>query len=74
MVDVKTGMVVGIVAAVLKGRENVTYAIKSRVAAVLLKGIPSFSSAASTKGTVGTDMEALASEVRAATVLVMVRK
>ncbi len=74
LVDVKTGSVVGIVAAVLRGRENVTYAIKSRVAAALLKTVPSFPSVTSSKVPVSIEMEALAAEVRAATVLVMVRQ
>ncbi|MBN8419735.1 MAG: trypsin-like peptidase domain-containing protein [Verrucomicrobia bacterium] len=74
LVDVKTGAVTGIVAAILRDRENVTYAIKSRVAISLLKGIPAFSTAAPAQIPAGADMETLASEVRAATVFVMVRK
>lgn len=74
LVDVKTGAVTGIVAAILRGRENVTYAIKSRVAINLLKGIPAFSTTAPVKIPAGADMETLASEVRAATVFVMVKK
>lgn len=74
LVDVKTGAVTGIVAAILRGRENVTYAIKSRVAINLLKGIPAFSTTAPVQIPSGADMETLASEVRAATVFVMVRK
>ncbi len=73
LVDVKTGAVVGIVAAVLRGRENVTYAIKNRVASALLKSMPSFPSATPVKMPASAEMEALAAEVRAATVLVMVR-
>lgn len=74
LVDAKTGAVTGIVAAILRGRENVTYAIKSRVAINLLKGIPAFSTTAPVQIPAGADMETLASEVRAATVFVMVRK
>lgn len=73
LVDVKTGAVVGIVAAVLRGRENVTYAIKTRVAAALLKSTPSFPPTTPVKMPAGAEMETLAEEVRAATVLVMVR-
>ncbi|MFC5455489.1 S1C family serine protease [Prosthecobacter fluviatilis] len=74
LVDVKTGAVTGIVAAILRGRENVTYAIKSRVALNLLKGLPAYSSATPVQVPAGADMETLASQVRAATVFVMVRK
>ncbi|WP_395738542.1 trypsin-like peptidase domain-containing protein [Prosthecobacter sp.] len=72
LVDVKTGGVVGIVSAVLRGRENVTYAIKARVAASLLQNIPSYSAVVQARTPASTEMEALASEVRAATVFVMV--
>lgn len=73
LVDAKTGEIVGIVSAILRGRENVTYAIKSRVASNLLQSIPTFA-AGQARMSAGADMETLASEVRAAIVLVMVRK
>ncbi|WP_395744701.1 trypsin-like peptidase domain-containing protein [Prosthecobacter sp.] len=74
LVDVKSGAVVGIVAAVLRGRENVTYAIKTRVAADLLKTLPAYQTVSPLTRPASTEMEALAAEVRAATVLVLVRK
>jgi serine protease Do len=74
LVDAKTGTVVGIVAAVLRGRENVAYAIKSRVAAALLKTVPAFSSNVPVKLPASAEIEALAADVRSATVLVMVRR
>lgn len=74
LVEAKTGSVVGIVAAVLRGRENVTYAIKSRVAAALLKTVPAFRSSVSVRPPPSIEMEALAADVRSATVLVMVRR
>ena len=75
LVDAKTGAVVGIVASVLRnGADNVTYAIKIRVATALLKTIPDFKSGASAQTSGSKEMEALAAEVRAATVLVMVRE
>ena len=74
LVDVKTGTVVGIVAAILRGRENVTYAIKTRVATQLMNSLPGFSAPTTPPTPAGADMETLASEVRAATVLVMVRR
>ena len=74
LVDAKTGAVVGIVAAILRGRENVTYAIKSKVAAQLISSVPAFSAPSPPPMPAGADMETLASEVRAATVLVMVRR
>lgn len=73
LVDVKSGAIVGIVSAILRGRENVTYAIKARVAASLLQSIPAFT-AAQARMPAGADMETLASEVRAAIVLVLVKK
>ncbi|MGV3658806.1 MAG: S1 family peptidase [Prosthecobacter sp.] len=72
LVDAKTGVVVGIVAAVLRGRENVTYAIKSRVAAALLKTVPAFPASLPGRRSQRAEIEALAADVRAATVLVMV--
>lgn len=74
LVDVKTGTVVGIVAAILRGRENVTYAIKTRVATQLMSSLPGFTAPSTPPSPSSADMETLASEVRAATVLVMVRK
>lgn len=74
LVDAKTGVVVGIVAAVLRGRENVTYAIKGRVATALLKTVPAFPSNSPIILPASADMEILAAGVRAATVLVMVKR
>jgi len=74
LVDVKTGAVVGIVAAILRGRENVTYAIKAKVATQLISSVPAFTAPSAPPMPAGADMETLASEVRAATVLVMVRR
>ncbi len=74
MQQVRDTCIAGIVAAVLRGRENVTYSIKSPVAASLLKSVTAFPSATPVKVSASTDMEALAAEVRAATVLVMVRQ
>jgi S1-C subfamily serine protease len=71
LVDVKTGAVVGLVASVLRGRENVTYAVKSRVAMALLKTVPGYPSNTAIVLPANTEMEALAAEVGEATVLVM---
>lgn len=71
LVDAKTGTVVGLVASVLRGRENVTYAIKSRVALALLKTLPAYPINAAVRRPARTDMESLAAEVGDATVLVM---
>lgn len=71
LVDVKTGAVVGLVASVLRGRENVTYAVKSRVALSLLKTVPGFPSDSPIVLPAKTEMESLAAEVGEATVLVM---
>ncbi|WP_395748327.1 S1C family serine protease [Prosthecobacter sp.] len=72
LVDVKTGGVVGIVASVLRGRENVTYAIKTAVAMNLLKTIPAFATTPQVRTPASTEMETMASEVRGATVFIMV--
>lgn len=71
LVDVKTGAVVGLVASVLRGRENVTYAIKSRVATALLKTVSAYPINSAVALPAKTDMESLAAEVGDATVLVM---
>lgn len=74
LVDAKTGAVVGIVASVLRnGADNVTYAIKIRVATALLKTIPDFNSGEPSPSSANKEMETMAAEVRAATLLIMVR-
>ncbi|MBL9131312.1 MAG: trypsin-like peptidase domain-containing protein [Verrucomicrobiaceae bacterium] len=74
LVDMKSGAVVGVIVAILSresGADNVSYAVKSRVAAEVFKTVsPTVSAAGSSRA---GDLEVMAAKVRAATVMVLVK-
>jgi serine protease Do len=74
LVDMKTGSVVGVIVAILRreiGADNVSYAVKSRVAAGVLSRVSGKTDPAS--GDAPRDLEAMAAKVRAATVMLLVK-
>lgn len=75
LVDVKSGTVVGVMVAVLSrrmGADNVSYAVKSRVAAEVLASVGG-AEASKAPDANGKDLETLAASVRAATVMILVK-
>ncbi len=74
LVDMKSGRVVGVIVAILSrrsGADNVSYAVKSRVAQGVLSAYAKTSAADSTAANL--DVEAMAAKVRAATVMILVK-
>ncbi len=78
LVEMKTGMVVGMVASVLRhdlGAENVSYAIKAGVIQQLLTNIPEAANAVAQPAseTRGADTVTLAANIKASIVMVLVK-
>ena len=74
LVDLKTGAVTGIVSSVLTRAENVSYAIKSSVAARLLDGVAEARSASDGSAPpAAANEEAMIARVKSATALILVK-